>query len=266
MQDIFGKDGFLKNILDNFEYRHEQFQMSEFILECLYDHKTALIEAGTGIGKTLAYLIPSIIFCIENDKRLAISTETKTLQKQLIDKDIPLVKNFINKYLKTDFKYSLCLGSSNYPCRKRFESVLLSGRIAKSDMHAAEHLSGLLREGGIFSRLDVKMPARFWNEISREPDACSFYTCPHSSQCVYQKARREWQNSRVLVMNHYLFFTNIASGKAYLPEFDIVILDEAHSLEDIASGQLGFDFSYEEINEIISKLYSPRRKKILYSA
>ena len=83
MQDIFGKDGFLKNILDNFEYRHEQFQMSEFILECLYDHKTALIEAGTGIGKTLAYLIPSIIFCIENDKRLAISTETKTLQKQI---------------------------------------------------------------------------------------------------------------------------------------------------------------------------------------
>ncbi len=261
MQDIFGKDGFLKNILDNFEYRQEQFQMSEFILECLYDHKTALIEAGTGIGKTLAYLVPAVIYCIENNKRLAISTETKTLQKQLVDKDIPLVKKFIGRYLKKDFKYSLCLGSSNYPCRKRFESVLLSGRIAKSDLRAAGHLGELLREGGIFSRLDVRMPARFWSEIAREPDACSFYTCPHSSQCVYQKARREWQTSQVLVMNHYLFFTNIASGKTYLPEFDIAILDEAHSLEDIASGQLGFDFSYEEINEIINKLYSPRRKR-----
>jgi ATP-dependent DNA helicase DinG len=261
MRDIFGKDGFLKAILDNYEYRHEQHQMSEFILESLCDHKAALIEAGTGIGKTLAYLIPSLLYCIENEKKLAISTETKTLQKQLIDKDIPLVKNFISKYLKTDFKYSLCLGSSNYPCRKRFEALLLSGRIAKGDMHAAEQLGGLLKEGKIFSRLDVKFNSKFWSEISREPDACSFYTCPHAGQCVYQKARREWQNSQLLVMNHYLFFTNIASGKTYLPEFDIVILDEAHSLEDIASGQLGFDFSYEEINEIIGRLYSPRRKR-----
>ncbi len=260
MNDIFGKDGALKHILTNFEYRHEQLEMSEFILENLFDRKNALIEAGTGVGKTLAYLIPAVIYCLENNKILAVSTETKALQKQLIDKDLPLAKSIINKYLNKEFKYSLCLGSSNYPCRKRFESLLQSGKFSKNEIKTADHLIGLFNEKKIFTRLDIKITSKMWNNIAREPEVCNFYNCPFSQMCVFQKVKKEWLSSNILVMNHYLFFSNIASAKAYLPKFDIAIFDEAHSLEEIASDQLGFDMSHDILVDIIHKLHNPKRK------
>ncbi|MDY6968677.1 MAG: DEAD/DEAH box helicase [Spirochaetota bacterium] len=114
MQKIFGEKGCLSSIHSGFEFRQEQLQMAEFILENLICKKNSLIEAGTGIGKTLAYLVPTIIYSLENEKIIAVSTETKALQKQLIDKDIPLAKEAIKIHLDKEIKSSLCLGSHNY--------------------------------------------------------------------------------------------------------------------------------------------------------
>ncbi len=260
MEEIFGENGYLSRIHSKFEFRSEQLKMAEFIMERLLDHDNALIEAGTGIGKTLAYLIPAIIYGLENDQIVAISTETKALQKQLVDKDIPLARAVVKEYLNKDFKHSLCLGSSNYPCRKRFEAFILKGGLKPGDEAFIDILKNLFTGNGIFSRFDLSVPARIWDEIYRESEACNSYRCPFSSGCVYQRVKKTWASSNLLIMNHYLFFSNISSGKAYLPKFDVVIFDEAHSIEEIASDQLGFSESYDKIVEVLGKLYRKNRK------
>jgi ATP-dependent DNA helicase DinG len=260
MEDIFGKSGYLSRAHNNFEFRDEQLQMAEFIMERLLDKENALIEAGTGIGKTLAYLIPAILYSLDNQKIVAVSTETKALQKQLVDKDIRLARKVIKEYTGKDFKHSLCLGSSNYPCRKRFEAMILRGGFEPGDKDLIETLINAFAGKGVFSRFDLSVPNRVWEEIYRESEACNSHRCPFSAKCIYLRAKKEWQSSNLLIMNHYLFFSNISAGKAYLPKFDIVIFDEAHSIEEIASDQLGFDESYNSIIETMQDVYKRSRK------
>ncbi len=260
MEDIFGKSGYLSRVHSNFEFRGEQLQMAEFIMERLLDKENALIEAGTGIGKTLAYLIPAILYSLDNKKIVAVSTETKALQKQLVDKDIRLARKVIKEYTGKDFRHSLCLGSSNYPCRRRFETLILRGGFEAGDKYAIDAITDAFAGKGVFSRFDLSVPNKLWEEIYRESEACNSHRCPFSTKCVYLRAKREWQNSNLLVMNHYLFFSNISAGKAYLPKFDIVIFDEAHSIEEIASDQLGFEESYNSTMETLQNVYKRSRK------
>jgi ATP-dependent DNA helicase DinG len=266
MVEIFGREGLLKEFHEGFEFRPEQLEMAEFVLERIAEGENGMVEAGTGVGKTLAYLIPAILYCMENDKRVAVSTETKALQKQIIDKDIELAREVIKAYTGREFRSELCLGSSNYPCRKRFETLITRGRLSKGDADTIERLQGLLESGRIFSRFDISIDNRLWNRIYREPEICNFYSCPYSTRCVFQRARKKWSEADVLIMNHYLFFTNIITGRTYLPRFDFVIFDEAHSVEDIASVQLGFDLSYAQIMEVIGGLYRKNRRNNIISS
>lgn len=263
MEGFFGKEGHLSKTITSFEFRKEQNEMADFILERLYESENGIIEAGTGTGKTLAYLVPAVQFALENDKRLVISTETKALQKQLVDKDLPIVNRVFSKHLGIDFTYSLCLGSSNYPCRRRFESALKSGRFTPGEMKKLGKVGQLFNEKKVFTRFDCTLSFHLWSSIQREGDACNSYRCSFSSICPYQIARKEWGKSNILVMNHYLFFTNIASGKTYLPPFDVVVFDEAHSLEDIAAGQIGFRIGYRELGDIIARFHDERKRTII---
>ena len=124
MKDIFGPEGYLDLELPEYEFRESQLDMARFIQERLADSENGIVEAGTGTGKTMAYLIPAINHALESGKRVAVSTETRALQRQLTDKDIPVAQNIFRKYLGSDFKFSICLGSANYPCRRRFERFL----------------------------------------------------------------------------------------------------------------------------------------------
>lgn len=263
LDSIFSSGGPVSEILPGFEQRKEQSRMSEFIYESLEKQENGIVEAGTGVGKTLAYLIPAVRFALAAGKRVAISTETKALQKQLISKDMPLIEKLFSGESEIPFKYSVCYGGGNYPCRKRFEMVLSRGQFADSDLSAISALNEKFEKGEIFTRLDVRLPARIWVEIQREGDACDSFKCFHAQTCPFQKARKEWAESSLLIMNHYLFFTNIASNKVYLPESDIVIFDEAHAIEDIACSQIGFDLSYSLLVEILSLFKSDTRKRSL---
>ncbi len=265
MIEIFGKEGHLQRLHDRFEFRNEQLLMAEFLYERFWEGECGMVEAGTGIGKTLAYLIPALIYCLKNNKRIAISTETKALQKQILDKDMPTAAKIIGKYHDGAFKYSLCLGSSNYPCLRRFELTAKSGKLDASHLDYLQKLQEKFAKRDVFSRFDVRIPDRVWSEIAREPDACRGYNCPHQRDCVFQRVRKSWADSQVLIMNHYLFFSNIASGKTYLPDFDLVIFDEAHSAEEIASDQLGFDVSYNGLLDNIHRFHrrGGRRKDLV---
>ncbi len=266
MNRIFGPDGYLKNIVSTFEFRDEQVQMSQFILECLHDQENAIVEAGTGTGKTMGYLIPSILYAVENDKKITVSTETKALQKQLLDKDLPFVKQLAGTYLDFDFTYSLCLGSANYPCLIRIEGAINLGRFGPKELKKIISVKKRILDGSIVTRFDVPLPEYIWIEINRESDGCRSYKCPFNGSCSYQSARREWENSQVLVMNHYLFFANIAYDKAFLPRTDIAIFDEAHSLEDIAAKQIGFSLSNTQLTSILHHLYQERNRSSLVTS
>jgi ATP-dependent DNA helicase DinG len=265
MQDVFGEQGYISRLIPSFEFRKEQVQMAEFILERLYDSENAIIEAGTGTGKTLAYLVPAVMYALEQDKKIAISTETKALQKQLVDKDLPIVRELAKTFLDSDFTYSLCLGSSNYPCRKRFETALLSGKFSAKDLKKLERVQKLFAGKKIFTFFDLSLPGHLWSEINREGETCNSYRCVFAPVCSYQLARKEWSQSNVLVMNHYLFFTNIASGKTYLPQCEVVVFDEAHALEEIAASQMGFNLGYRELFEIIALFKSDKKHHIIAS-
>ncbi len=263
MNTIFNEHGFLSEVIPSYEFRREQLHMAEFILDCLVNSENGIIEAGTGTGKTLAYLLPVVLHGVESDKRIALSTETKTLQKQLFEKDLPMVQEVVKRFFNMDFTYSLCLGSSNYPCRKRFEAALKTGRFQPGELKKIEPLHELFERKKIFTYFDLSVPGYIWNEINREGDSCNSYKCPFVSICSYQLARKEWNQSNLLVMNHYLFFTNIASGKTYLPQCEIAVFDEAHSLEDVAASQLGFSLGYEELKEIIQLFREDRKGNVI---
>lgn len=263
MKDIFGEQGYISQIIPSFEFRKEQIQMGEFILERLYDSENAIIEAGTGTGKTLAYLIPAVMYALEQDKKIAISTETKALQKQLIDKDLPIVRELVNRFLNSDITYSLCLGGSNYPCRKRFEAAVQSGKFSAKELKKLEPVRNHFSGKKIFTYFDVSVPGHIWSEINREGETCNSYRCLFAPVCSYQMARKEWSQSNILVMNHYLFFTNIASGKTYLPQCEVVVFDEAHALEEIAASQMGFNLGYRELLEIVGLFKSDKKHHII---
>lgn len=255
MEAIFGKDGALGDIHKRFEFRREQLTMADFVLEVFVEKSIGIVEAGTGIGKTLAYLFPASQYCIENGKILAVSTETRALQKQLIDREIPILeKVFAAKGL--EFRHSVCLGSSNYVCAKKFSILASRGGISKKDLPIIDTIGRLLNEKVAFSRLDLSVSESIWQKIARESEGCENYKCTHYSACPFQKAKKEWSEANILTMNHYLFFSNIASQKTYLPIIDTVIFDEAHSLEEICADQCGFSVSGKELPELFDDLFN----------
>ena len=266
MIDIFKKDGYLNGMVPNYEYREEQLLMADFILERLVEKEHAIVEAGTGTGKTLAYLLPAIIHAKKNDLRVAITTETKALQKQLLTHDLPLVQKLLTEKFGIEFNYALCMGSVNYVCRKRCELVISKGLFSQYTLDQLDQIRKLIVLGEVFTRFDVSVSDDVWRDVCREPDACLSYRCHYRQQCTFMRAKKEWENADLLIMNHYMFFTNIASGQTYLPPSDIIIFDEAHSLEDIASNQLGFDISFSLLRSIMDRFHTPRRRNTLLTS
>ncbi len=265
MKNIFQPLGFLDTELPEYEYRSSQMHMAEFIHEKLTHPENGIVEAGTGTGKTMAYLFASLKYALQEGKKVAVSTETKALQKQLLDKDLPIVKKIFRENLSMDFTYSLCLGSSNYPCISRFERSVKKGLFSPEDMKYVKKVSRLFGERQIFTNFDANVPVRIWNEMNRDPDVCTNQRCPSAPQCPFQAARREWAQSDLLIMNHYLFFSNISSGKAFLPVTEAVIFDEAHSIESIASSQLGFSIDEGSLILLLQRFYSGGKRGVINS-
>lgn len=261
IEDLFDVDGPLAERVPGFEVRNEQVMMARFIENVLLEGQHAIIEAGTGTGKTMAYLLPTLLYAAEYGKKVAVSTETKALQQQLMMKDLPLLSSVYESIIGKELNYALCLGSNNYVCRLRFEGVVRSGRFNPDDTECVEELSDLLKRGASFTRFDVRCGQSLWRDIERDPEGCRGYKCFYHGSCPYQLARRRWQEADLLVMNHYLLFADAASGNALLPVADTVILDEAHSVEEIASRQFGFTVSESLMRDIMGRIHGDPAKK-----
>jgi ATP-dependent DNA helicase DinG len=224
LKEIFANSGPLSQHLSYYEQRLEQVEMALQIAEAYTDEHIALIEAGTGIGKSLAYLIPAILWAVQKGERTVIATNTIALQEQLIEKDIPFLLNMLDVELKA----SLVKGMSNYACLERYTEL-------EEEHPKLSHWIVNTSEGSR-SDLNFPLPPGLWEKIAVEPDRCTGPKCPHYKACYFFKARRSIHDSKLLVVNHHLLLADLTAEKdqAILPDFERLVLDEAHNFEEIA--------------------------------
>jgi len=258
--DALGEGGIISQKLSSYEFRPQQLEMAKGICGTIESGRHLIVEAGTGIGKSLSYLVPFIFYAVNNEAKVVISTYTKTLQNQLFLKDIP----FLRDSLELEFDYALCLGSENYLCPRRLNSEhtydLFDSGPRLDEMRRLVRWS-TATESGIRSDLDFMPSDELWDNVCRDPDLCLGRKCSYKKGCFYKKAKEKQKRSHILITNHSLFFTNLASGGKVLPNFDAVVFDEAQTLEDVATNYLGFEVSNSQAKYLFNSIYNPRTKK-----
>jgi len=240
--EIFAEGGLAASEMPSYEARPQQLAMAEAVERAIETERHLIAEAGTGTGKSLAYLVPFIFWAVRENKKVVVSTFTKTLQNQLAIKDLPL----LSRILDVEFRYSLCMGSENYLCLRKAAKAGDAGLFRKKkEKEEAGRLAGWARETetGLSTDLDFVPSSSVWKRFSRQADMCRLSRCPHKERCFYRRARKEQQDSHILITNHALLFSDIASEARLLPEFHGLVVDEAHTLEDVATNHFGSSVS-----------------------
>lgn len=245
-----------------YEDRPTQRDLALAIGEAYNEGGTLLAEAGTGTGKSVAYLVPAIRWGVQNRERTVVSTNTINLQEQLVDKDLP----FLRRTLGEAFRFALVKGRRNYVSIRRARLAAESSGVLFEDGQRAELEAivswlGSTREGSI-QDLPFQPSAEVWDEVASESDVCLRARCPHFESCFYQRARRDAASADVLVVNHSLLFSDLAvrraagnyTAPAVLPPYRRLILDEAHNLEDAATSHLGASVSRRGIFRLLGRL------------
>nr|WP_232104861.1 helicase C-terminal domain-containing protein [Gimesia chilikensis] len=273
---ILGKDGKVARRLDHYEERPEQLEMAEAVVRAMEEKHHLLVEAGTGVGKSFAYLVPAILeTCRQNEtrtgkdrKRLIVSTNTISLQEQLINRDIP----FLNAVLPVEFSAVLVKGRSNYISLRRLKGTVERAGNTFSNEEELSQLDQIAQwsrktNDGSRSDLDFRPHPKIWDEIQSEHGNCLGKRCATYNECFYYRARRRVWNADVLVVNHALFFSDLAirrEGSSILPDYDTVILDEAHTIEAVAGDHLGLSITNSQFDYLFNKLYNDRTQKGLF--
>ena len=245
-----------------FEERPQQMEMAKAVAETVNAGGRLIVEAGTGVGKSLAYLLPAAIYAAANDKRVIVSTNTINLQEQLIGKDLPALKAALaetHPELGEKLRFCQLKGRANYLCRKRWRRMRESADldadqarvIAKTALWMAD------TETGDRSEINLGKPANFaaWNRVSAQRAR----DCPDMrGPCFLRAARDRAQASHIVVVNHALLMSQAAGEGSAIPEADILIIDEAHNLESVATDQLGWRIGVADLDEAISELGGER--------
>ena len=247
--EILSADGPLAAKISGFAVRPQQQEMAEAILSALLDGNKLIAEAGTGTGKTFAYLVPALL----SGKKVIISTGTKTLQDQLFQKDLPVVRNALSVPVTT----ALLKGRSNYLCTYRLNNIAPQHRLSPQDTDALERAkswSGQTKTGDITELSDLPEDSGVWNLITSTADNCLGTECADYNKCYLVNARREAQEADVLVVNHHLLFSDMALREEgfgeVLPGANAFILDEAHLLPELASVFFGISLGSRQLNEL----------------
>jgi ATP-dependent DNA helicase DinG len=248
--DIFGPEGELARLIPGYILRTEQLEMVRAIEETIEGDRILIAEAGTGVGKSLAYLVPFILWALRENRKVVVSTYTKALQNQLFVKDLPLLK----KALGEDLRYALCMGSQNYVCLRKARAGgsgdLFDGKDQKK--HTKRVRQWLDRtDSGLVTDMDFVPDFRVWNRFSRESDMCRGKRCRYYDECFYMRARRRQAGAHLLVTNHSLLFSHLMSEARILPDFNGLVIDEAHTLEDVATAHLGRGFTRGKIHALL---------------
>jgi ATP-dependent DNA helicase DinG len=262
---ILGPGGAVNRRMPGYEARPEQLAMAEAVAKAIGEGGHLVVEAGTGVGKSFAYLVPSILAAAEGGKKVVVSTHTISLQEQLLQKDLP----FLRAVMPCEFTATLVKGRSNYVSLRRLESA--GSRAMATFQHPDEFdqyssVKAWARdtEDGSRSDLDFRPLSAVWDAVASENGNCLGKRCPRFQDCFYFKARRRMRTANILVVNHALFFSDLAlraEGFGLLPDYDVVVFDEAHTLEAIAGDHLGLRITSGQVDYLLGRLYNERTRK-----
>ena len=264
-EEFFGKGGLLARTFKNYEFRPQQGQMAKAVEDAIRRKTHLIAEAGTGVGKSFAYLVPLIDFAVSSRKKAVVSTNTISLQEQLVKKDIPFLKSVI----PFDFNSCLVKGRTNYLCLRRLNRVfssrtdLFESKDEVADLQLILAWSKVTTDGSRSDFSEEPSP-KVWERVCCEPDTCLGKKCPHRNDCFLMEARRDMQEADLLVVNHHLFFSDLAlrqSEWALLPNYSCVVFDEAHTVEDVATEHLGYEISNFKVKYLLDSLYNPSKRK-----
>ncbi|SRR6266567_2828854 len=272
VEEIFSPAGILSKAR-NFEYRPQQQAMAVAVARALQNQEHLAVEAGTGVGKSLAYLVPAVLFAVTRSKKAVVSTHTINLQEQLTEKDLPMLEMI----LPVKFSFTLLKGRANYLCSRRLHkatqqaaSLFTSPEI--EELKRIQEWAKQTKDGSL-SDFEIEPDAKVWSHVCSERGLCAPKICGHASEfgkeqgvCFFQRARRRILAADVLVLNHTLFFTLLAGADeeqagGILFKNDFVIFDEAHTVERVASRHIGLSVSSGQLRYALQRLYNPRTQK-----
>ena len=253
---------YIERAIHSYEHRPQQIDMADAVSKAFEKSDHLLVEAGTGVGKTFAYLMPAVQRIIEHGERVVVSTHTIALQEQLMEKDIPALKTAFEQ----DFKAVLVKGRNNYlgirrltQTSKRQKTVFSTPRQLKQ-LHQVEDWAYDTDDGSL-TDLSFQPDSEIWSRVRSESNNCMGQRCEFYNQCFYQKARREVESGQLLIVNHAMFFADLALRRhnaAVLPEYDRVILDEAHNIESVASDHFGISVSSGAVDHLLKSIFNER--------
>ena len=258
---FFSRQGVLAQWHPNYEFRPGQLQMAEAVEAALTDKRHLIVEAGTGTGKTLAYLIPAIL----SGHRVIISTGTKNLQEQLFFKDIP----FLAQHFPNPLRVSYMKGRNNYACRQKIidaeREPILSGLEEVNDFKIIRDWELNTQTGDRAELHDLPEDSTVWLKLDARRELCTGQKCPQFERCFITKMQQEAAASDLIVVNHHLFFADLAVKQTdfggVIPEYDAVIFDEAHEIEDVAGQYFGITISNHQINDLVRDINATARRK-----
>lgn len=270
IDEYFGENGVIHKNFGKFEVRREQYEMAKLIENSMNENKKLIVEAGTGTGKTIAYLLPTLLYAIENNLKVIVSTNTINLQEQLVNKDIPLLKKIINE----DFNYQIVKGRGNYLCKRKLYNIDVTEKETDTEEERTE--KNIIRNlidwdknvtrTGDRNELKYEISNSIWEKVNSEVDMCKGVKCPHYSKCHFFKARKNVADATLLIVNHHMFFADLSirnqtgfyTNYSILPNYDIVVFDEAHNIEDTARNYFTFETSKISFGRLMGNIYNRR--------
>lgn len=263
MDEIFGVGGIFATKFPDYELRKGQLQMALAVEEVFRNLEYLLVEAGTGVGKSLAYLLPAIRYSIAEECKVIISTNTKNLQEQLFYKDLPAVRD----YLDLPFSVTLLKGRRNYLCARKWQEILLDIKTSLSPEEAAVFMNlfiwrNFTRTGDVSenSSFHAGRDGQVWKKVMADRHFCNGKHCQFYSNCFLMDIRRKAEKSNLVIINHHLLLADINADNSALGDYENLIIDEAHNLPHLAPAELGMSLSFADLNNFFQQLFMVRNR------